>query len=438
LLPGNFYLWLILSTYVLIQLFKYLLDWLNIRHMQAHGGSVPSEFEGVVDPAFLKKSQDYLIDQTKLSTAESAFMSLAIIIFFFGGLLDLYNSWVAGLNLSFLVSGWVFFILLSLAEQVLSIPFNLFNVFKLERRYGFSTTTARLWLLDLIKELAISSVILSFITCAGLWLIGRSPDYWWLWFWAVMFSFSMVITYISPYVIEPLFNRFTPLEDENLRQQITGLAGKAGINARKVLKMDASKRTKHSNAYFTGLGKAKRIVLFDTLLQGTGHGEILAVLAHEIGHWKSRHLLKSLLVFQAASFAGLYLLFRLTQTGLLTSLFRIKADTFLSRVTVAIFLGGMLLFLLHPIMMAFTRRMEKEADRLSFELIHGADDLISALVKLSKDNLSNPYPHPLYVTFHYSHPPVLERIRALREAESHGSWGTGQGSWQFNRETDFG
>ncbi len=335
---------------------------------------------------------------------------------------------MAGLNLSFLVSGWIFFILLSLAEQVLAVPFNLFDVFRLERRYGFSTTTARLWLLDLVKELMISSAILSFLGCAGLWLISRSPDYWWLWFWAVIFSFSMVITYISPYVIEPLFNKFTPLEDESLRQQVIDLAGRAGINTRKVLKMDASKRTRHSNAYFTGLGKAKRIVLFDTLLSGTSHREILAVLAHEIGHWKRHHLLKSLLVFEAATLAGLYVLFRITQTGLLTSLFRIRADTFFSRVTVAIFLGGMLLFLLHPVMMAFTRRMEKEADRLSFELMHGAGDLMSALVKLSKDNLSNPYPHPLYVTFHYSHPPVLERIRALREAEKQGSRGKGQGN----------
>ena len=408
---------MVLSAYVLIQLFKYLLDWLNIRYMQAHGGSVPPDFEGVVDPAFLKKSQDYLIDQTKLGTAESAFMSLAIIIFFFDSLFDHYNSWVAGLNLSFLASGWTFFILLSLAEQVLAIPFNLFNVFKLERRYGFSTTTLRLWLFDLFKEFVISFLILSFLTCAGLWLISHSPGYWWLWFWAVIFLLSMVITYVSPYVIEPLFNKFTPLEDESLRQQIIDLTAKAGISARQVLKMDASKRTRHSNAYFTGLGKAKRIVLFDTLLQGTSHGEILAVLAHEIGHWKRRHLLKSLLVFQAASLAGLYLLFRVTQTKLLASLFRITADTFFSRVTVAIFLGGMLVFLLHPIMMAFTRHMEKEADRLSFELTHGTSDLISALVKLSKDNLSNPYPHPLYVAFNYSHPPVLERIQALRRAE---------------------
>ena len=418
-------MWLVLSAYVLIQLFKYLLDWLNIRYMNAHGVTVPPEFKGALDATLLKKSQGYLIDQTKLGATESAFMSLTIIIFLFGGLLDRYSAWIAGLTLPFLMAGWTFFILLSLAAQVLAIPFNLFNVFKLERRYGFATTTARLWLLDLVKEVAISFVILSLLTCAGLWLVGRSPHYWWLWFWAVIFSFSIVLTYISPYVIEPLFNKFTPLEDETLRQRILDLAGKAGISARKVLKMDASKRSRHSNAYFTGLGKTKRIVLFDTLLEGTSHGEILAVLAHEIGHWKRHHVLKSLLMFEAVTLAGLYLLFCVTQTGLLTSLFRIRADTFFSRVTVAIFLGGMLVFLLRPIMMTFTRRMEREADRFSFEVMQGAADLINALVKLSKDNLSNPYPHPLYVAFHYSHPPVLERIRALREAERTGSRGKG-------------
>jgi STE24 endopeptidase len=224
-------------------------------------------------------------------------------------------------------------------------------------------------------------------------------------------------------VIEPLFNKFTPLEDETLKQRILDLAVTAGISARKVLKMDASTRTRHSNAYFTGLGKTKRIVLFDTLLEGTSHREILAVLAHEIGHWKRHHVVKSLLIFEAASLAGLYLLFRVTKTGFLTSLLRIKVDTLFSRVTVAVFLGGMLIFLLHPVMMAFTRRMEREADRFSFELTQSAGDLISALVKLSKDNLSNPYPHPLYVAFHYSHPPVLERIRALRDAEEAGARG---------------
>jgi STE24 endopeptidase len=196
--------------------------------------------------------------------------------------------------------------------------------------------------------------------------------------------------------------------------------------------MDASTRTRHSNAYFTGLGKAKRIVLFDTLLEGMSHGEILAVLAHEIGHWRRHHILKSLLIFQAAFLAGLYLLFRTTETNLLTSLLQIRADTFFSRVTVATFLGSMLIFLLHPLIMAFTRRMEKEADQLSFELTQSANELASALVKLSKDNLSNPYPHPLYAAFHYSHPPVLERIRALREAEKTGSRGMSQGSGEHS------
>jgi STE24 endopeptidase len=415
------YMWLILSAYVLIQLFKYLLDWLNVRYMEERGGTLPPEFEGAVDASLLKKSQSYLIDQTKLSAVESAFMSLVILIFFFGGPLDRYSSWIASLNLSFPIAGWIFFILLYFAGQALAIPFNLFHVFKLERRYGFTTTTARLWILDLVKDVVISTVILSFLTCAGLWLISRTPGYWWLWSWALMFSFSIFITYISPYVIEPLFNEFTPLEDETLKQSILDLAGKAGISARKVLKMDASTRTRHSNAYFTGLGRTKRIVLFDTLLEGTSHGEVIAVLAHEIGHWKRHHVLKSLLMFEAGALFGLYLLFRVTETGFLTSLFQIGADTFFSRVTVAAFVGSMLIFLLHPVIMALTRRMEREADRLSLTLTQSANDLVSALVKLSKDNLSNPYPHPLYVAFHYSHPPVLERIRALREAERTGS-----------------
>jgi STE24 endopeptidase len=421
LLPDTMYVWLIFSAYLLIQLFKYLLDWLNVRRMEKRSEGVPPEYGIAVDAGLLKKSRSYLIDQTKLSAVESAFMSLVILIFFFGGALDRYSAWIAAFNLPFPIAGWIFFILLCFGGQALAIPFSLFHEFKLERRYGFATTTVRLWVLDLVKEVAISALILSFLTCAGLWLISRSPDFWWLWFWALISFFSMVMTYIAPYVIGPLFNKFTPLEDDALRQRILDLARRAGISAQKVLKMDASTRTRHSNAYFTGLGKAKRIVLFDTLLEGTSHGEIVAVLAHEIGHWKRHHILKGLLVFEAGALIGLYLLFQVTRTGFLTSLFRISADTFFTRVTVAAFLGSMLVFLLRPVIMAFTRRMEREADRFSLGLTQNAEDLAGALVRLSKDNLSNPYPHPLYVAFYYSHPPVLERIRALREAERHGS-----------------
>lgn len=424
MLKDSPYLWCVLSAYVLIQIFKYLLEWLNIRFMRMHGGSVPTGLEGSFDAALLDKSQSYMIDRTRLGVAESVFMSLVLITFFFGGLLDRYNSWVASLHLPFLLAGWVFFLILSFAEQVLSTPFRLLTVFRLERRYGFATTTVRLWLFDLAKELILSTLILSILVFPALWLISQSPAYWWFWFWVVICSFTLLLNYISPYVIEPLFNKFTPLEDETLRERIILLALKAGISARKVLKMDASKRTRHSNAYFTGLGRAKRIVLFDTLLTGMSHGETLAVLAHEIGHWKRHHLLKNMLVLQAFSLAGLYLLFQITKTGLLSTLFRINVDTFFSRITLAAFLASMVLLLVYPLIMAFTRRMEKEADFFSLELMTdtgaGAPDLISALAKLSKDNLSNLHPHPLYVMFHYSHPPVLERIRVLREAEDKG------------------
>ncbi len=414
-------MWLVLLIYILIQLFTYFLDWLNVRHMREKSGAIPPEFEGVVDASLLKKSQAYAIDRTKLGIVEAAFTSVVIIIFFFSGPLEMYSSWIASLNRSFLVTGWVFFLLLYFAEQVLAIPFDLINVFRLERRYGFTTTTVRLWLLDLAKETVISGIIVSLIVLSGLWLISHSPGYWWLWFWIVFVSLSIIMTYVSPYVIEPLFNRFTPLEEGSLKQSIIELTRKAHISARKVLTMDASKRSKHSNAYFTGLGKAKRVVLFDTLLQGMNDGEILAVLAHEIGHWKRHHVMKSLALYQLLSLAGLYLLFRVTQTDLLTSLFGIASDNFFCRVLIAGFLGSMLVFLLRPAVTAFTRSMEREADRASLDLTGETAGMISGLVKLSKDNLSNPYPHPLYVIFHYSHPPVLDRIRAIRQAEAVGT-----------------
>ncbi len=405
---------LILFLYILKEGFEYSVLYLNLRHMRKHGSVIPPEFEGKTDRELLKKTQDYEEEKARLGITSSLFGNIVIIAFIFGGALDIYNSWVSSMNLSFTVSGWLFFILLANAGEILSIPFSLYGTFRIENRYGFNTMTFGLWLSDFLKSLAISTVLMSFLLFAALWLIQWSPGYWWFFVWTFLFAYGIFVMYISPYIIEPLFNKFTPLEDETLKEMIVSLTEKVGIHLSRILKIDASRRSRHTNAYFTGIGRTKRIVLYDTLLEGMNHDEIISVLAHEIGHWKKRHILKMMAAFEVFSLIGLYISYRLVQSDMLLTVFHISADTMFVKFVLLGFLGDILLLPLGPLSAAFFRRHEREADRVSYELTENAESMVSALIKLSKENLSNLYPHPLYVTLYYSHPPIVERIRDIR------------------------
>ncbi len=408
------YLLLIAIVYVLIQGFKYFLEYVNLRHVQGRGDRVPPEFANVIDKAMLGKMRVYLTEKTRFDIICSACSSCVIILFFFGGFLDAYNSWIVRLGLSFVVSGWLFFLLLYLGAELLSAPFTLYFIFRIENRYGFNTMTFRLWLADFVKGIIVSIVLLSILCLAGLWLVTWSAEGWWLLIWCFFLAFMVFMTYVSPYVIEPLFNKFTPLEDDELRERVIRLASKVRIKISRVLKMDASKRSTHTNAYFTGLGKTKRIILFDTLLRGMDSDEIVSVLAHEIGHWKKRHLIKGLAVTQTAALILLFCAHRVTGGALLPEIFGVRAETFWAKATIVVFLFSMVSFFLKPALNGFSRMLEREADRIACDLTGTGETMVRVLAKLSKDNLSNPFPHSLYALFNYSHPPVLERIDYIR------------------------
>lgn len=382
--------------------------------MRKVGAIVPPEFEGKIDESLLKKTIDYETEKTRFSFISSIFSNIVTLLFFFGGLLNIYNSWIASQNLSFIVSGWLFFLLLAYGGEFLSAPFSLYHTFKIENKYGFNTMTPRLWVSDFIKALLISTIMISMVTFAGFWLIQWSPHYWWFLIWGFLFIFSIFIMYISPYVIEPLFNKFTPIEDDSLKERVMKLTNRAGIHASRVLRIDASKRSKHTNAYFTGIGKTKRIVLYDTLLEGMNHNEILAVLAHEMGHWKKRHMLKTIIAFEVFSLIALYISFKIIQSDALLTLFHIRTNTLFAKFIILAFLADIFSLLFTPCVSYFMRRHERQADSASYELTGDSESMVSALVKLSKENLTNLYPHPLYVTLYYSHPPILERIRYLK------------------------
>jgi STE24 endopeptidase len=383
--------------------------------MKKFGLSIPPEFEGNIDAALLEKTQAYETEKTQFSFYSSLFGNIVTIFFIFGGILNIYNSWVASLHRPFILAGIVFFLLLSYASTILSIPFSLYSTFKIENKYGFNTMTPKLWLTDFLKSLLLSTVLTGFLVSVGLWIIQLSPQYWWIWVWIFFLFFSLFMMYISPYVIEPLFNKFTPIQETGLEDRIKNLMQKANIRVSRVFKMDASKRSRHTNAYFTGIGGVKRIILYDTLLEKMNHEEILAVLSHEAGHWKKKHVLKMIVAAEILSFAGMYISFRILQTDFLTNLFEIQQGTFFAKLVVLGFIGGIISFPFVPLNSSISRRFEREADRFACELTKNSEALASSLIKLSKDNLSNLYPHPFYASFYYSHPPVVQRIRDIRK-----------------------
>lgn len=405
---------LLLAAYLLVQGADLWLELLNLRHMQKHGLEVPAGFSSYIDEALLKKSAAYTLEKMKFGMLEAVFSSLLLIIFLFGGLLGHYDAWINSLHLSFVAAGALFFLGLQYVSTALSLPFSLYSTFVTESRYGFNAMTGKLWIADTVKSLLLSTVLLGTVAAAGLWLAQSSPAWWWLYVWGFFLCFSLFLMYISPYVIEPLFNKFTPLEGEALTTRIRETMEKAGIQISSVLKIDSSKRSRHTNAYFTGIGRVKRIVMYDTLLEKMDDGEIVAVLAHEIGHWKRRHILKRIITIEILALAGLYTAFLLLQGDLLPALFGLQGATFYAKAVLLSFIAGIVTFPFTALSNYISRKHEDEADRFAAELTGSAEELASSLLKLSRDNLSNLHPHPWYAAFNYSHPPVLERVRKLR------------------------
>lgn len=404
----------IILLYLAVLAFGFGLHHLNNRYLKQHGHTIPPGFETVIDPESLDKSSDYTLVKGQVSLVHSLFDSLLTLFFIFGGLMVWYDDWLSGYGLNFIIAGLVFFLVLSLAKSVLDLPFDLYNHFKVETRFGFNNMSFGLWCSDLLKSMLLSTLFFAILGSAAFWLIQSAPDSWWLWVWALIVSFGLLMMVISPYVIEPLFFKFEPLKVEGLEDDIREMMGKTGLSVSKVLQVDASKRSGHSNAYFTGFGKQKRVVLFDTLLEQLSKEEILAVLAHELGHMKKKHILKRMLMMAVVALFYCWLAHTLIGWQGLPMLVGIDAASFYARIIILFFLSGILTFPLTPLFSILSRKDEYEADRFACDLHGNPEDLATALIKMCKENLSNLHPHPTYASFYYSHPPVVERVRNLR------------------------
>ncbi|MDA8078479.1 MAG: M48 family metallopeptidase [Nitrospiraceae bacterium] len=400
---------ILVLAYILTQVAEYRLRSLNVRHMKVHAAEIPAGFEGSIDAAILEKTVAYTTERAALASVESVVTAAVLVAALFSGVFDACNSWAHSLRLPFVLKGMIFFLLIDYANTLISAPFSIYSTFRIEQKYGFNTMTPGLWIADLFKGLALSTVLMGAVLAGAFFIVQRFPEYWWLFAWGFFLVFSVFMMYIAPYVIEPLFNKYSPV-DAGLQERIREMMRRAGIEVKRVFTMDASRRSRHANAYFTGIGRVKRIVLFDTISSTLDENEILAVLAHEAGHWKKRHILKRMIAFEAASLAGLFLASLMLRSDFLAAAFGLHEATFFAQAALLAFIAGIVSFPATPLLSALSRRHEYEADSFATGLAPMSEALASALIKLSRDNLANLHPHPLYAAFYYSHPPVVERV----------------------------
>lgn len=403
----------LLVAFVAVALASLFLKWINLRHQEREGHEVPPELADVVDAERLARIADYTRERARFGIVSAVVRDIAMGVFLFAGFLGAYDRFVSSLSGSPVLSGTAFFVGLALASAVLGIPFALYASFRIEARHGFNRMSPALFFADWAKSTALSLVFIAALSAAALYLVKLLPSSWWLFVWALIVVVSVVMTVLAPYLIEPLFFKMKPLHVQGLEAEVRALAEKAGVHLSRVLEVDASRRSSHSNAYLTGIGPVKRVVLFDTLFGQMAHGEILAILAHELGHWKKHHVLLRSLFSYAVAFVALYIAFRLAPSSLLPSLVGLESASLPARLLVLGTLASIVTFPLTPLSSYWSRRHEWQADAFAVELHPSALDLANALKKLASENLSNLHPHPLYAAFYYSHPPMPERIRKL-------------------------
>ena len=393
---------------------------LNQHHVRAYSNGVPTAFHGIIDEVTHRRSVDYTLAKSRFGDIANLFDAVLLIAVLFSGVLP----WAFGrFSASFGTSIWAmagFLFVVGVALSILGLPFAWYAQFKLEERFGFNTSTTRTWALDRVKGFLLALLLGYPLLALVLKLIEWTGAIWWLWAAAVVIAFQLLLLLIAPAIIMPLFNKFTPLPEGTLHERLFALAQRTDFPTRSIEVMDGSKRSRHSNAFFTGLGRFRKIVLFDTLIAQLTEPELESVLAHEIGHYKKRHVLKLLGVSIAGVVAGFAAIAWLARQQWFYRAFgfEYQAGFAAANVVPALLLFGLLagtiLFWLAPFINSWSRRFEYEADAFARATMGEAQSIVYALRKLSEKNLSNLIPHPLYSGFYYSHPTLLERERALQ------------------------
>lgn len=393
-----------------------LLDWINLRHVLAQRAQVPDAFRDFMDAETYQKSIDYTAAKTRFGFVNDLYDACVLVIVLLTGLLPWLYDWCSGAFGAGIWSQALVLFALAMILGLPGLPLDWWSTFKLEERFGFNKSTQKLWIVDKIKGLVIGLIIGLPLLALLLFLVQSAGPLWWVWGFAVFFIFQLIMVVAYPMFIMPLFNKMEPLEDGPLKTRLFDLANRTGFKAQTILKMDGSKRSSHSNAFFAGFGRFRRIVLFDTLMEQMEEDELEAVLAHEIGHYKLGHIPKMVALSAVTTLVMFAVLGWLSASEWFPMAFYFSQDAstqFVPVLLLFMMLSGLLTFWLSPLTSRLSRKHEYEADAFARDAMSSAAPLSQALRKLHKENLSNLTPHPLYSSFHYSHPTLLEREASL-------------------------
>lgn len=400
-------LFILIGDYVL----GLVVDILNVKYLKT---DLPETFSGYYDEEKYRKSQQYLKENTRFDIITASITTPAIILFILLGGFNWVDLWARGFDQGPIITGLIFGVVLLFGSQVLSLPFSIYSTFVIEEKYGFNKTTAKTFVLDIFKGWMLGIIIGAPVFSGILWFFEQTGPMAWLYCWAALTIFKIILMFVAPVLIMPIFNKFIPLEEGELKTAIEDYAKKQSFTMKGVYTMDGSRRSTKSNAFFTGFGRFRRIVLFDTLIAKHTTEELVSILAHEMGHYKKKHILKSILISIFSTGLMFYILSIFMNNPGLFAAFQME---YISIYASLVFFG----FLYAPIDMILSifsnmlsRRHEYQADAYAVRTYRRPQSMIAALKKLSVDNLSNLTPHPFKVFLSYSHPPVIDRIRAIR------------------------
>jgi len=386
----------------------------QLRFVAAHRGAVPGEFAERVSLAAHQKAADYTAAKTRLGMVEVLVSALVLLGFTVGGGLQaLFDGWARIFEPAGYAHGVTLIVSVAAISSAIDLPFAIYRTFVIEARFGFNRITPRLFVVDLVKQIALGLAIGVPILLLVLWLMARMGERWWLYVWLTWIAFNLLMLVIYPTLIAPLFNKFTPLAEATLKARIESLLARCGFRSKGLFVIDGSKRSSHGNAYFTGLGAAKRIVFFDTLLSRLAPPEVEAVLAHELGHFKRHHVWKRFAWLAAGSLVLLFTLGRLIDEPWFYQSLGVESASTALALVLFFMVIPVFTFLLHPIASRYSRAHEYEADEYAAAHANG-EDLVRALVKLYEDNATTLTPDPVHSAFYDSHPPARLRIARLQ------------------------
>jgi STE24 endopeptidase len=384
----------------------------HIRHVAGHRNSVPRPFRRRISLAAHHKSADYTVAKTRFARVANLYGGALLLVWTIGGGLEYLDTWLRGYQWGVLLTGTVFVVVAFVLTELIELPLALYQTFVIEQRFGFNRMSVGIFVLDLGRKFLLMSALGVPLAAAALWFMEYTGGFWWLYVWVLWLAFSLFMSWAYPALIAPLFNRFHPLANRTLRERLRRLLRRTGFHSRGIYVMDSSRRTSHGNAYFTGLGRAKRIVFFDSLLRSLRAPEIEAVVAHELGHFKLRHIAKRLVLMTVLSFVSLGVLGIVIGQPWFYHGLGISRPSAHAALVLFLFAGPVFTFLLQPWLAWGSRRHEYQADDFAARETN-ARSLVSALIKLYRDNAATLTPDPVYSAFYDSHPPALKRITHL-------------------------